>query len=106
MKAISWNVNGLRACVDKGFMDHFNELDADADLPDNISFALLDGDFYDSIKTSLALVLPKLQSGATIIVHDYRNAQLPGSAKAVNEFIATHPELNFRLRAGLAIIDV
>ena len=29
MKAISWNVNGLRACVDKGFMDHFNELDAD-----------------------------------------------------------------------------
>ena len=84
----------------------FNELDADADLPDKISFALLDGDFYESIKTSLVLVLPKLQPGAKIIVHDYRNAQLPGSAKAVNEFIAAHPELNFRLRAGLAIIDI
>ena len=29
MKFISWNVNGLRACVGKGFMDHFNALDAD-----------------------------------------------------------------------------
>ncbi len=29
MKAISWNVNGLRACVDKGFKDDFAKLDAD-----------------------------------------------------------------------------
>ena len=29
MKFISWNVNGLRACVTKGFMDFFNEVDAD-----------------------------------------------------------------------------
>ena len=29
MKFISWNVNGLRACVGKGFLDHFKELDAD-----------------------------------------------------------------------------
>lgn len=29
MKFISWNVNGLRACVGKGFLDIFNELDAD-----------------------------------------------------------------------------
>lgn len=29
MKLISWNVNGLRACVDKGFMDFFKETDAD-----------------------------------------------------------------------------
>lgn len=29
MKLISWNVNGLRACVGKGFMDFFNEQDAD-----------------------------------------------------------------------------
>lgn len=28
-KLISWNVNGLRACVTKGFMDFFNEVDAD-----------------------------------------------------------------------------
>ena len=29
MKLVSWNVNGLRACVRKGFMDYFNEVDAD-----------------------------------------------------------------------------
>lgn len=29
MKLVSWNVNGLRACVNKGFMDYFNEADAD-----------------------------------------------------------------------------
>ncbi len=29
MKLISWNVNGLRACVQKGFMDFFTEADAD-----------------------------------------------------------------------------
>ena len=29
MKLISWNVNGLRACLDKGFMDFFKEADAD-----------------------------------------------------------------------------
>ena len=29
MKCVSWNVNGLRACVNKNFMESFNELDAD-----------------------------------------------------------------------------
>ena len=29
MKLISWNVNGLRACVGKGFVEAFNALDAD-----------------------------------------------------------------------------
>ena len=29
MKFVSWNVNGLRACMDKGFMDYFNSEDAD-----------------------------------------------------------------------------
>lgn len=29
MKCISWNVNGIRACVKKGFIDFFKEADAD-----------------------------------------------------------------------------
>lgn len=29
MKLISWNVNGLRACMQKGFLDFFREADAD-----------------------------------------------------------------------------
>ncbi len=29
MKLISWNVNGIRACVGKGFLEFFKEIDAD-----------------------------------------------------------------------------
>lgn len=29
MRLVSWNVNGLRACINKGFLDFFNEMDAD-----------------------------------------------------------------------------
>lgn len=29
MKLISWNVNGLRACMNKGFLDFFKQVDAD-----------------------------------------------------------------------------
>ena len=29
MKLISWNVNGIRACVQKGFLEFFKEQDAD-----------------------------------------------------------------------------
>lgn len=29
MKLISWNVNGIRACINKGFFDFFDEMDAD-----------------------------------------------------------------------------
>jgi exodeoxyribonuclease-3 len=29
MRLISWNVNGLRACVQKGFLDYFTQADAD-----------------------------------------------------------------------------
>ena len=29
MRFISWNVNGIRACVQKGFLEFFKEADAD-----------------------------------------------------------------------------
>lgn len=29
MKFISWNVNGIRACITKGFLDYFHAMDAD-----------------------------------------------------------------------------
>ena len=83
----------------------FDELDPTSDLPAKICFALLDGDFYASIRTSLALVAPKVVEGGVIAVHDYRNPALPGSAKAVNDFLAQHPEFSLRIVSGLALID-
>ena len=64
----------------------FNEL-KDEDLPAEISFAFLDGDFYESIRDSLNLVGPKMVEGGMIIVHDYNNLILPGVKKAVDEWI-------------------
>ncbi len=82
----------------------FDQLN-DSDLPGQISFALLDGDFYRSIKTSFEKVAPRMASGGVIIVHDYRNAELPGVTKAVGEFLDNHPEeYDFSLRASLAIL--
>ena len=104
------------------------------DLPDKIIFAFLDGDLYQSIKTSLELVMPRLARrelgnpnsrsdgvkarGNTMedrsnkqeicgvaIVHDYNNPQLPGVAKAVDEWAkkqAIKPRL--QQRESLAII--
>lgn len=77
----------------------------DSDLPERISFALLDGDFYQSIKTSLKLVANRVVPGGVIAVHDYRNAALPGSAKAVSEFLAENSEsYSLRIIASIAIL--
>lgn len=86
--------------IKKGF---FEDLSA-ADLPDAISFAFLDGDLYGSIRTSFSLVFPRLADGGIIVVHDYNNPQLPGSARAVDEFLRAHPEFRLEVRETLAII--
>ena len=83
----------------------FDELNPGQDLPEKIAFALLDGDYYESIKTSLALVAPKMARGGIIVVHDYRNEALPGAAKAVDEFISKNPTWRIRIQQGLAIIQ-
>ena len=43
MKAVSWNVNGLRACVGKGFEEIFAQMDADL-------FALQETKLQEDIK--------------------------------------------------------
>lgn len=74
------------------------------DLPDQIAFAFCDGDLYDSIKVSLQLVLPRLAKQGIIIVHDYNNPELPGSARAVDEFLRAHPAFRLQIYHTLAIL--
>lgn len=81
----------------------FFETLSSADVPDNISFALLDGDLYSSIKTSLRLVAPKMIKNSVVIVHDYTNPVLPGVARAVDEYLKNHPH-QMRVIQGLAIL--
>jgi O-methyltransferase len=65
----------------------FKELKA-KDLPAEIAFAFLDGDYYESIYTSLKLTAPKIHKNGYILVHDYGRATLPGAKKAANQFLA------------------
>jgi O-methyltransferase len=72
----------------------FNEL-TDTQLPSTLAFAFLDGDFYDSILTSLRLVWPRLSIGGTIAIDDYQRETLPGVERAVHDFFGhtVHPKI-------------
>ncbi len=67
--------------VHKGWFKDLTE----AEVPAKIAFAFLDGDFYESIRDSLKLVLPRMQQGGIIIIDDYAREALPGAARAVHE---------------------
>lgn len=93
--------SGLKnVIVKKAWFDQLQ----DTDLPSQIAFAFCDGDLYASIKTSLHLVFPRLSPQGIIIVHDYNNPELPGSARAVDEFLRAHPDFHLRVIHTLAIL--
>jgi len=68
----------------------FSDL-SDADVPERIACAFLDGDFYTSIRDSLKIVLPRMQAGGVIIIDDYAREALPGAAKAAHELLGDRP---------------
>ena len=72
--------------VHKGW---FNQL-SDQDMPKNIAFAFLDGDFYDSIMDSLKLVWPRMSEGGVVLVDDYGREALPGVGRAVRDFFSSN----------------
>lgn len=82
----------------------FNEL-LDLDLPEKISFAFLDGDFYESIRDSLRLIENKMVPGGVIIVHDYENPALPGVLRAVSEWNKGQ-NLKIKTCQSMAILEV
>lgn len=87
--------------VKKAFFENLNQ---ETDLPKKIAFAFLDGDLYSSIKTSLKLVLPKMSRDGIILVHDYNNPKLPGSARAVDEFLKNNKSFTLTIFETLAIL--
>ena len=71
--------------IKKGWFSDFSK----SDLPEEIAFCFLDGDFYESIRDGLLLVEDILAPEASLIVHDYNNPALPGVKKAVDAWIGT-----------------
>jgi O-methyltransferase len=79
----------------------FKDLRAEQ-LPEQISYAFLDGDFYESIIDSLRLVWPRLAEGGTLTIDDYARDALPGPERAVRDFfqdkqISLHHEHNIAI---------
>ena len=54
-------------------------------LPQKISFAFLDGDFYDSIYDSLNKIFDRVSDGGYICFHDYQRPDLPGVRAAIED---------------------
>ena len=76
-----------------------------AQVPQQIAFAYLDGDYYHSVLDPLKLIWDRLTPGAIILVDDYANEALPGAARAVDEWLKTHPA-KLRTEHSLAIISL
>jgi O-methyltransferase len=76
---------------------------ANEDVPQQIAFAFLDGDFYASIIDPLKLVWPQLTPGGTILVDDYGREALPGAGRAVHDFFA-NKSVRIRSEHNVAII--
>lgn len=91
--------NLLLPTIHKGW---FNEL-VEEDVPRDIAFAFLDGDYYESVKTPLERIQEKLKPGAVIVVDDYGNQALPGARRAVDEWCKKHGK-NVREIKSLAVI--
>jgi len=82
--------------------DWFADL-KDKDLPDSISFAFIDGDFYQSIIDCLKLTWPRIETEGEIIIDDYNRSNLPGVTRAVEDFF-TDKAVNIKHVLNLAII--
>ena len=81
----------------------FTDLTADQ-LPATISYAFLDGDFYQSIIESLRLVWPRLAAGGILTIDDYQRTALPGVERAVRDFFQ-NKNINLRHEHNIAIIS-
>lgn len=58
------------------------------DLPSEICFAFLDGDFYDSIIDSMRKIYDRMVDGGVILFHDWNRPDLPGVDAALRDFFA------------------
>lgn len=93
-----------RPIVKKGWFSDLSQ----SDVPPKICFAFFDGDYYESIMDSFALIDNRMASRATIVVDDYGNDHLPGACLAVDEWRQNNKAriTGFREEQSLAILHM
>ena len=74
--------------IHKGF---FNKI-SDAEIPDKIAFAFLDGDLYESIYSALERVYHRLSPGGIVFVHDFGWEGYPGTLAATDDYLKDKKE--------------
>jgi O-methyltransferase len=90
--------------IPKIHKDWFSELNNN-DIPNNIIFAFLDGDYYDSIAQSLRLIEKKMSPDGYILIDDYQSEQLPGAKKATDEWLSSNNHFYlYKVEDSIAII--
>jgi O-methyltransferase len=73
------------------------------DVPKQLAFAFLDGDFYRSILDSLKLTWPVLDENGVLLIDDFGRETLPGVERAVRDYFGgTLPKM--RVEHNIAII--
>ena len=82
LQAISFSPR--RYIIHRGFVEH--SIGSDSRLPEKVSFAYVDFDFYEPIKTALEFLHRVCPAGAVIIVDDY-DFFSTGAKTAVDEFV-------------------
>lgn len=83
----------------------FSEL-TNQDIPVQIAFAFLDGDFYGSIMDSMSLIWPNLNDRAIVVVDDYGREALPGPEKAVRDFLKGKTIKRLHAAHNIGIIEL
>ena len=85
MKCISWNVNGLRAVMKKGFMDVFHQLDADIFALQETKLQELTGGRYPVVSVSA-----KEQTGLSKLTEQIHNLFYQGEISVQDELYITN----------------
>jgi asparagine synthase (glutamine-hydrolysing) len=70
--------------------------------PRPVAFAHIDCDWYDSVKTCLDSIAPRLSPGARVVLDDYND--YGGCRSAVRDFLAAHPECALETTSPSAVL--
>lgn len=89
--------------VEDSHVDLVRGLFEDTILGDEpVAVAHLDGDWYESTRTCLERVVPRLVPGGRLVIDDYH--YWSGCRTAVDEFLVDHPELTREMHARLHLV--